>query len=79
MGNTNGNNRKSREDILTLVKKLLNVTTERGATEAEATVAMEKAQKLMFDYNLTSQSWFWLYGWICCWQFSAICKVWTDF
>lgn len=34
------------------IKKLLAMTTERGATEAEAQVAMEKANQLLKEHNL---------------------------
>jgi len=35
------------------IKKLLEMTQANGATEAEAAVAMEKAQKLLADHNLS--------------------------
>lgn len=40
------------ERILNLIKNLLNKTVENGCTEEEATSAAEKAQELLFKYNL---------------------------
>lgn len=45
--NTNG-----KETILELIKKLMAHTVENGATEAEAQLFMQHAQKLMFEHNL---------------------------
>jgi hypothetical protein len=45
-------NGKSTEQILDTIKKLLNMTVEHGCTEAEAIAALEKAQSLLFKYNL---------------------------
>jgi len=44
---TNGNGK-----ILEKVKLLLNLSRDKGATEAEALSALEKAQQLLFKYNL---------------------------
>jgi hypothetical protein len=41
------------DSIKAKIRKLLEMTTERGATEAEAMVAMEKAQKLLEQHNLS--------------------------
>lgn len=41
------------DSIKAKILKLLEMTTERGATEAEALVAMEKAQKLLEQHNLS--------------------------
>ncbi len=43
-------------DILLKLKALLNMTQANGCTEAEATTAMEKAQALMLQHNLTQAS-----------------------
>jgi hypothetical protein len=48
---TNGNG-KTTEQVLDIVKKLLNMTVEKGCSEQEATIAMEKAQDLLFKYDL---------------------------
>jgi hypothetical protein len=48
---TNGNG-KTTEQILDKVKKLLNMTIENGCTETEASIAMEKAQDLLFKHDL---------------------------
>lgn len=40
------------EQILDRIAKLLNMTTENGCTEAEASVAAQKAQGLLDKYNL---------------------------
>ena len=41
------------EKAIERVKKLLEITTEKGATEAEALNAALKAQKIMAEYNFT--------------------------
>jgi len=41
------------DSIKAKIAKLLQMTAERGCTEAEASVAMEKAQKLLLEHNLT--------------------------
>lgn len=41
-------------DVIRKVRALLNVRTDRGASEAEAATAAQKAQDLLLEYNLTS-------------------------
>lgn len=41
------------DSIRAKIEKLLNMTTERGASEAEQMIAMEKAQKLLREHNLS--------------------------
>lgn len=44
----------TREQVLAKVKKLLNMTSENGATEGEIMNSMKIAQKLMAEYHLSS-------------------------
>jgi hypothetical protein len=41
-----------KESIISRIKKLLNMTEDRGATTAEAATAAAKAQALLFEHNL---------------------------
>lgn len=41
------------ERVLDLIAKLANVTEARGATEAEASTALDKMQRLLFQHNLS--------------------------
>lgn len=43
-----------KESILSKIRKLQNLTTERGATPEEAASAAAKAQALLFEHNLSS-------------------------
>ena len=43
----------TKDDVLRKVQALLNMTAERGATDAEAEVAVSKAQALLSEYNLS--------------------------
>lgn len=45
-------NEKKRNEMLEKVRKLMAKTVENGATEAEAELAMKKAQRLMLQYNI---------------------------
>jgi hypothetical protein len=40
-----------KEDVKKLIKKLLNVTEQKGATENEANVAASKVQDLLMKYH----------------------------
>lgn len=42
-----------RKKFLEVISHLMNKTTDRGATEAEATAAAEKVQELLIKYNLS--------------------------
>lgn len=44
---------QQKESILLKIKKLMNMTVERGATPEEAANAAAKAQTLLMEYNLT--------------------------
>ena len=44
---------KDREEIISLVQKLFNMSTDNGCTEEEAAAFAEKAQGLLFQYKLT--------------------------
>lgn len=44
------------DSIIDKLRALLNMTTANGCTEAEANTAMEKAQALMLEHNLTQSS-----------------------
>lgn len=44
---------KSREQVLEQIKRLLNMTTERGCTENEAASAAVMVQNLLFKYKLS--------------------------
>lgn len=41
-----------KESIISRIKKLLNLTEDRGATTAEAATAAAKVQALLFEHNL---------------------------
>jgi hypothetical protein len=46
----------TQETILSRIKKLMNMTVERGATVEEAATAQAKAQALLFEHNLSMAS-----------------------
>jgi hypothetical protein len=46
----------TQETILSRIKKLMNLTVERGATVEEAATAQVKAQALLFEHNLSMAS-----------------------
>lgn len=45
---------QTKETILTRIKKLQNLTTERGATPEEAATAAAKVQALLFEHNIST-------------------------
>ena len=44
---------KTKEEVLDLVHKLLNMTTERGCTESEAAQAAQRVQSILQQYHLS--------------------------
>lgn len=43
----------TREEVLNKIQKMLRLATNKGATENEAYVAMQQAQKLAIQYGLS--------------------------